>query len=173
VVIGAIRSRDQQEWEFEMLSFAHRVRRVMIVFAIAGGATLALAAPSAAAPSAATQPAPPQKSECGPDFAGNGPCVNYTWGDTPETTTASAILAVENSNPKGVLIVLEACDGPDRCRPVAVGSGIDSGGNPAEVRLTNPPKAAFYRANASWVGREMDIHTGITTALLSTTRPKG
>jgi hypothetical protein len=42
VIIGAIRSRDQQEWEFEMLSFAQRMRRVMIVFAIAGGSTLAL-----------------------------------------------------------------------------------------------------------------------------------
>jgi hypothetical protein len=173
VITGAIRSRDQQEWEFEMLSFAQRVRRVMIVFAIAGGSTLALAAPSAAAPPAETQAAPPQRSECGPNFEGNGPCVTYKWGDTPETTTVSAILAVENSNPKGALVVLEACDGPDQCRPVAVASGVNSGGNPAEVYLTNPPKAAFYRTNASWVGREMDIHTGITTDLLSTTRPTG
>jgi hypothetical protein len=172
VIIGAIRSRDQQEWEFEMLSFAQRVRRVMIVVAIAGGSTLALAAPSAAAPPAETQAAPPSKTECGQHFEGNGPCVTYTWGDTPETTSVNAILAVENSNPKGALVVLEACDGPDRCRPVAVGSGLN-GGNPPDVRLTNPPKAAFYRANASWVGREMDIHTGITTPLLSTTRPKG
>jgi hypothetical protein len=82
-------------------------------------------------------------------------------------------LAVENSNPKGVLLVLEACDGPDQCRPVAVGSGITSGGNPPEVKLTNPPNVAFYRTNASWVGSEMDIHTGITTRLLSTTRPTG
>jgi hypothetical protein len=171
VVIGAIRSRDQQEWEFEMLSFAHRVRGVMIVFAITGVSTLALAAPSAAAPSAATQPAPPQKTECGQHFDGNGPCVHYKWGDTPETTSVTAFLAVENSNPKGVLVVLEACDGPDKCRPVAVASGVNSG-NPAEVRLTNPPKAAFYRTNASWVGSKLDIHTGITTDLLSTKRPK-
>jgi hypothetical protein len=171
VIIGAIRSRDQQEWEFEMLSFAQRVRRVMIVFAIAGGSTLALAAPSAAAPPAETQATPPQRTECGQHFEGNGPCVHYKWGDTPETTSASAFLAVENSNPKGVLVVLEACDGPDKCRPVAVASGLDSG-NPAEVRLTNPPKAAFYRTNASWVGSKLDIHTGITTPLLSTTRPR-
>jgi hypothetical protein len=152
-------SRDQQEQEFEMLNLARRAGRTVIVSLAAGGAVLGLAAPAVAAP----EPAPPAASEshCSDPFSAVGVCYEFTKGETPEESTVTARVISTDLRLDGALVVLEACDGPDSCKPVGVATGKDT----FEVSVTRPygRGVGFYRANGSWVDANQGFHTGITS----------
>jgi hypothetical protein len=140
----------------EMLNLAHRARCAGIVFAAAAAATFGLVVPAAAEPAG-----PPSAAtvSCSGALDGAVVCLAFTPGETPEESTVTATVRIEDGRLlKGALAVVEACSSD--CQPVGVATGQDV----KEVSTTVPygRGVGTYRANGSWVDDQQHLHTGVT-----------
>lgn len=139
---------------------AHRASRAVIVSVVAGASAFGLAAPAVAAPG--SPPPATEEMRCSDPFSSVAVCYIFTPGETPsESTVTARVLSADGPQLEGALVVIEACNGPDDCKPVGVATGQDTN----EVSVTRPygRGVGFYRANGSWVDEWHNVHTGVTS----------
>lgn len=141
-----------------MRNLARRAGRLTIVSVLAGAAVFGVAAPAVAAPPA-PQPEPAVTKDCSESVGDAIVVCLITEKRGPESAVVSAAVESAFADMKGVLVVLEACDG-ERC----LAQEVATGENTAEVRTKAQEwgrGTGQYRATASIVDISGHTYSGV------------